>query len=195
MKFEEKPEWIMGDTAQKRWAQIVARSGKVVLPTYGMKDVAASSKAPLLFTRNGLRVAPDMLLMQVVDGKSISRWHEVKAKGKPTWRRCHPGPRWEHGIDFALLKEYLQVQLETGAGVWLVVFEENSPRDAAIESPLDGPAQWLAITLNDAHRVGDLRIDWPGGKFNPRRRGKRGEGGWLWDRADMTLCCNRKDTP
>lgn len=185
MKFEETREWIMGDSAQKAWARRVAASGKVVLPTYGMDNVDPATKAPVLFTRNGLRVAPDMLVMWATDDGAESRWHEVKAKAQPTWRKFRPGPRWEHGIDFALLEEYTQVQGETGSGVWLVVFEEHSPGDPHKSSQLCGPPAWLAITLDDAKQKGELRPDWPGGKLRPRDRGRHGQGGWLWARNDM----------
>lgn len=183
-KFYESREWIMGDSAQKQWARRVASTGKVVLPTYGMDDVDSSTKAPVLFCDEGLIVAPDMLVMS---RNGDSRWHEVKAKAVPTWRRFRPGPRWEHGIDFSLLGEYQDVERQTGSAVWFVVREESSPGDPARESKLDGPPLWLAITLQDAVRHGERRPEWPGGKSNPSRRGRHGEGGWLWPRAAMSI--------
>ena len=185
-KFEDSREWLMGDAVQKQWARTVAESGAVVLPIYGMDDVDSRTKAPVLFLGTELLVAPDLLVMK----PGLTRWHEVKAKSIPTWRRFRPGPRWEHGIDYSLLEEYKQVQSRSGAAVWIVVHEELSPLDADTESQLAPSPEWLVIKLDTAVRVGDRRPDWPGGKKSSNH-GRRGQGGWLWARSEMTKVLQR----
>lgn len=182
--FYARPEWIMGDGIQRRWAVEVASKGMVVLPTYTMSDQQAENKAPVLFTADGLLTAPDML---VTGAGKATKWNEVKAKSKPSWRRCYPGPRWEHGCDWCLAMEYQRVESASGIPVFIVIHEEHSPEDCYRESPLTGEEAWLWIALGAALQIGEHRTDWPGGKYNPRRRGKRGMGGLLWDRQRMNF--------
>ena len=180
--FYSTAEWIKGDGAQREWATYVANQGLVVLPTYNMGDDLAENKAPVLLTADGVLTAPDLL---VTGAQASTRWHEVKAKSRPSWRRFHPGPRWEHGCDWCLAMEYKEVQTKTGFSVFIVVHEDRSPQDTGTESPLSGPESWLTIPLSKALDVGEHRKDWPGGKANPNRRGKRQMGGLLWDRSQM----------
>jgi hypothetical protein len=182
--FSSTPEWKMGDGVQREWALKVAGSGRVVLPTYTMNDDQAENKAPLLLTSSGTLTAPDLLVTAINEN---TRWHEVKAKSKPSWRRCKPGPRWEHGCDWCLAMEYKEVQTQAVFAVYIIVHEARSPSNVSQDSPLTGPETWLAITLDDALKKGEKRKDWPGGKFNPKRRGKKGMGGLLWNRADMSV--------
>jgi len=179
-EFHETREWKIGDSAQKKWARMMAKRGHVVLPTYGMVEQDAKCKAPLIFVDTTALVAPDMLLMA-----RMVQWHEVKAKAVATWRRYPPGPRWEHGIDFSLLEEYQTVAKKSESPVILVIHEEKSPLDDNEESPIDGPPKWLFISLADVFTYGDHRKDWPGGKFKADR-GRRGKGGWLWPRNKMS---------
>jgi hypothetical protein len=180
--FYSTAEWIMGDGAQREWARFVAGTGMVVLPTYVMSDQAAENKAPVLLTAEGTLTAPDLLVTGI---QAETRWHEVKAKSRPTWRRCSPGPRWEHGCDWCLAMEYQQVEAETGFSVFIIVHEDASPLDMQKESKLEGPEAWLSIRLEKALKVGQHRTDWPGGRAQPWRRGKRKMGGLLWDRSQM----------
>ena len=177
--FEQTQEFIMGDVAQKRWAEFVASRGGIVLPTYGMKDVSALTKAPVLLHADGILVVPDLLVLSTI---RPHLWHEVKAKTIPSWRRLSPGPRWEHGIDYALLREYEDVQAMSGMSVLVVVHEKNSPLHDEIESAATGPEKWLYITLADCFACGDRRTNWP------RKMGegsRRRQGGWLWPREQM----------
>lgn len=180
--FRQTREWIMGDSAQKEYARKIAKAGGyVVLPTYGMDDVSAATKAPVLFVANGLLIAPDILLCS----PKKNMWQDVKAKSVPTWYRKKR--RWEHGFDYSCAEEYLAVQNASGIRVGIVVHESRSPQDSTKESQLTGPAGFLFITLNDALLIGDHRKDWPGGAANPKRRGRRGMGGLLWDRSQMQI--------
>lgn len=182
--FYETPEWLLGDGAQKRWARAVAKNGRVVLPTYGMDDVDSSTKAPVLFFNDELLIAPDILLL---GGGKPPAWNDVKAKSIPTWRICKPGPRWEHGIDYACLTEYERVQSESGHRVYIVIHETRSPSNPLAKSELIESDTWLYMSIDDIRRSGDRRPDWPGGKLDKRRRGRKRLGGWLWDRRDMRL--------
>ena len=181
--FEETKEWLMGDKSQQRWAHIVADRGGVVLPTYGMQEVDATTKAPVLFHKDGILVVPDLLVMSK---KNPPRWHEVKAKTCPTWRRFYPGPRWEHGIDYSLMKEYQEVERISGSKVVIVVHESASPVNpkeimVSEQDDLKGEEKWLWMSLDKCRAVGQARPKWPGGN----RRSRRNEGGWLWARAEM----------
>jgi hypothetical protein len=182
--FCETREWKMGDGAQKRWAEAQARRGRIVLPVYGFEDNVPETKAPMLIANDGLLVAPDLLLM---GGSKGVQWNEVKAKAAPTWRRLAPGPRWEHGCDYSLLIGYEEVQERSAAQVFIVLNETMTPMDLQRESQLVTADIWLYIPLDDAKDFGQHRPDWPGGKQQPKRRGRRGMGGWLWPRDAMKL--------
>jgi len=195
-RFEESREYKFGDCAQRDWAQELARRGRLVLPVYGLDGNSPATKAPVILRRGGgWLVAPDLLVMGN-NGKPAV-WNEVKAKGIPTWRIYPPGPRWEHGFDFSLVSEYGVIEADSGMEVWIVVFEQASPLDANVRSPLEGPPVWLMIPLRRAIACGDRRSDWPGGKKSPRDRGRRGKGGLLWARTemqirDLKIACNQK---
>jgi len=179
--FRTTPEWILGDASQRSYAKTLADAGRIVLPVYDFENNTPESKAPLLLIKGGILVVPDLLVM----GAKPTCWNEVKAKSVPTWRRCPPGPRWEHGIDFALSTEYAKVEEASGYVVFIVIHELTSPLSANQEGPLSGPPCLLYIALQTAIEMGDRRKDWPGGAAQPNRRGRNREGGLLWDRSAM----------
>ena len=161
----------MGDSAQKAWARVLAKRGNPSLPIYAMSDESAGTKAPILFTQEGLLVTPDVLCL----GERQS-WHEVKAKAVPAWFRIRG--RWEHGFDYDLVGEYRRVQDVTSIEVWIVVYEESSPADATRDGALEKSGVFLVLSLNDALAAGEHRPHWPGGR-GTGRYGRRGKGGWL----------------
>jgi hypothetical protein len=172
--FRESAEWLMGDSQQKAWARLMAGRNNVVLPTYGIEEVDDRTKAPVLFVSDGkILVAPDILLLKEGNGM----WHEVKAKSSPSWRRFHPGPRWEHGIDYCHYRDYLEVERKSGSPVWIVIHEAKSPLDTERESKIGGPPLWLVIALSEISKTGEHRPKWS--------CGSRGMGGWLWPRSAM----------
>lgn len=182
--FKSTPDWAMGDEIQKRWAWNMSERGFLIMPVYNLEDVDQERKLTIgarLFHSAGKLIAPDILLLR--GGKRF--WHEVKAKSQPTWRRCPPGPRWEHGCDLYNANEYRRVEDMSGIPVWIIVHEQNSPLNVSEESELEGPETWLGIHIGKAFEVGDQRPDWPGGKKQPERRGSKGMGGLLWPRNLM----------
>ncbi len=184
--MRNSPEWKMGDDAQRAYAKVAAADGWMVVPMYAAEGNVRETQAPMLLSgdaRDPMAVSPDLLLMR---STRPSEWNDVKAKKVPTWRRAYPGPRWEHGCDRAVLEEYKRVQDETGVQFKIIVRELHSPIDGHRESPLTGPPCWLSITLGLAFAIGDIRDDWPGGRSQPTRRGRRGMGGILWARTAMT---------
>lgn len=204
-------EWQLGEKAQSAWAELMAKCGGISVPLYGAEGNSTDSKAPMLYCCDGLLVAPDILILR----QELMRWHEVKAKSIPTWRIKKPGPRWEHGIDRALIDEYRRVQQLSGIKVAIIVHEERSPigephvpelsensnslsdfdpaamrrriEEAAREC-LNGSAAWLSIMLDDAAKVGDDRPWWPERNGNRSDHGRDGRGGWLWARSAMRDC-------
>lgn len=177
---KKSPEWARGDTAQRQWADVLTERGSCALPTYAFEDVTKETKAPVMLIPGGLLVTPDVLCMS---GSGIT-WHEVKSKSCPSWNRNRT--RWEHGFDHSLLREYQDVARRTGCPVWIVVYEISSPENPLADSKLVPSGLWLCMALSDVMRLGRHQHDWPGGKAQPHRRGRRGEGGWLWARVDMT---------
>lgn len=182
MRFEDSPKYRMGDASQTRWCRHLAATGMCAMPAYGATGNTAVTKAPALYTVTGTVVLPDVLVLS----PGHKSWHEVKAKTDPTWRRLPPGPRWEHGIDLALVPHYTECEERTGIPVWIVVHEINSPADPGQDSPLTGPEIWLGITLRTAVASGQARATWPGGAARPQERGRDGKGGWLWARSQMS---------
>lgn len=178
--MKDSREWLQGNSAQQAWADVLRHRGNAVVPTYAFEDVAPETKAPVMLVPNGVRVLPDLLNFRYQDRAT---WHEVKSKSVPTWYRIHA--RWEHGCDYSLSQEYSMVQDETGLDVWIVVFETASPLDDEHDSLLELSGRWFGIALNKALAYGEHRVDWPGGKSQPFRRGRKGMGGLLWPRRRM----------
>lgn len=121
------------------------------------------------------------------EGKRTGQIGLLLRKSMPIWRRFTPGPRWEHGCDWATVQEYRDVQERLGFPVVIVVYERQTPEDATADSPLVPSDYRLTIPLDHAIEVGDHRLDWPGGKFHPERRGRDDLGGLLWARSDMNV--------
>jgi len=167
--FTETREYKFGDSAQREWAATcVDLYGGIVLPIYDYTEIAPEDKAPTVMCGGGDLIAPDLLFSAI--GRPAV-FLEVKAKTEATWRRRPPGPRWEHGIDYSCATEYREIQDLSGIKVFLVLREM--------------PSLWLLISLDLAFEIGDRRTDWPGGKAEPNRRGRRGLGGLLWPRSAM----------
>jgi hypothetical protein len=174
------PEARMGALAETQAARLLQRRGAAVLPVFSALRNTEETEAPMLYAPHaGLAVGPDLLCFRA--GGNV--WIDVKGKAVPTWRRVDR--RWEHGIDYANFIDYSHVADFTGLPVWLLLREERTPADPMGESELISSVSWLTIHLVDAARVGEHRPDWPGGAANPRRRGRHGQGGWLWPRAQM----------
>ena len=178
--FYDTREWKIGDAAQTEWARIVADKGGVVLPTYGMDDVTDETKAPVVFTKDGVLVAPDLAVVR--SGKM--KWNDVKAKSQPSWYRKLR--RWEHGCDYSIACEYNEVQVASGCPVYIIVHELKSPADPDADSELVLSSKWMFVLLDNIFADKNRRRDWPGGKSNPSRRGRKKQGGLIWGRNEMT---------
>jgi len=183
--MQDSREWWHGEYMQREWVSILLGRGNMVLPTHSLQDNAPGTKAPMILVPGDLLVAPDALSVRVDDGGLVATWHEVKAKSKPGWKRLPEPGRWEHGIDYANLLDYREVQERSGWPVVLVVCETSSPEAPAKESRLIPGRRWLWVRLDDALEKGEHRPTWPGGEHDTTRRGRRKMGGWLWPRAIM----------
>lgn len=177
--FRQTEEWMLGDSAQKKWAKIKADEGYCVLPAYALEDVSADTKAPVLFVSRGNLVSPDLFLMR----NGMVEPHEVKAKSVPTFRR--KTKQWEHGVDYSLIQEYEEVERQVGSSVVIVVHETKSPISRNEDAGLKESNIWLWSCLSTIKKYGEHRPSWPGGESNPMRRGRHGKGGWLWPRWIM----------
>ena len=169
-------EGRLGAATECRAAGLLRERGHAVVHVFD------APSAPMVHQLAGDAVAPDLLCFRAAN----ALWIEVKGKTAPNWRRCRPGPRWEHGIDFAHLREYVAVREATALPVWVLLYELHSPAAPESKSRLSGPPGWLAIDLVLLERIGQRRLTWPGGPNEPHRRGKQGLGGWLWARKRMT---------
>lgn len=179
--LEDTQEYQMGRSAEARWCRaVVQRYGGMALPVYGATEVDDSTKAPVLFARNGVCVAPDVFYAN----STARAWHEVKAKSVPGWYRNLQ--RYEHGIDYSLYLDYLRVEEETGIPVFIVVHEARTPTVPAQSTGDMSPSGvFLFAALRTVRTRGEHRPTWPGGRSQPWRRGRRGRGGWLWPRDCM----------
>src|SRR3990167_4799343 len=163
---KRSPEWALGDTAQRRWADNLATRGNAVLPAYQFEECVAETKAPVMVipSLGGARfvITPDVLSLRP---GAMPVWHDVKAKSVPTWYRKLA--RWEHGFDFSLLEEYQEAERVSGCRAWIIVNETASPLDCCSDSPCAPSYAWLGISLCDVERLGTRRRDWPGGRDDP----------------------------
>jgi hypothetical protein len=177
--------WTMGAAVERAYAQEVVKRGGVVMPLCAFVGNSGFTGAPMMVTAKGWRVAPDFLVVR--HGGAL--WAEVKAKSQPAYyfkRR-----RWEHGLDWYLVKHYRDVQRESGSPVWIIVYEEHSPTSAEAAPEWDErhltpyrcceeSGVWLYARLDAVIEAGERRKTWPDGQG-----GEHGHGGLLWPRDIM----------
>lgn len=104
---------------------------------------------------------PDILQLGQ-DGRRC--WFEVKAKRAPGYIRIQQ--LYTQAIDLHLMRQYTNVQMETGTPVVIVVVEETGP---------DGPGHVHCCTVKQAMRHGQAQP----GMFG------EGKPGWWWPRHVM----------
>ncbi len=89
MKHTE--EWKRGDTAQRRWGQLLAggRNGRCVLPAYAFEDVLGSgqTKAPVMLAPEGILITPDCLSMSRIGSPTSALPARDNYRGKYDARR------------------------------------------------------------------------------------------------------------
>lgn len=177
--------WERGAAIERAYAETVTHSGGIAMPLCAATGNTKGTKAPMMTTVDGLKIAPDFLLVR--RGRTL--WAEVKGKCQPSYH--FKSGRWEHGLDWHLVAHYSAVQRESGAPVWIVVHEAHSPASDDIRPrwawrhmtpmPCCTPSGlWLCVSLDDAMASGGRRAEWPNG-----RGGRYGQGGLLWPRAIM----------
>ena len=175
-----------GEAIERAYAQEVTKRGGVVMPLCAAIGNTSATKAPMAYTGSRRRIAPDFLIVR--HGGAI--WVEVKAKSQPSY--YFRGRRWEHGLDWHLVKHYCAVQHESGSPVWIVVHEDHSPASADAAPKWDErhlapypccepSGLWLYARLDAVLASGERRKAWPDGSG-----GKYGRGGLLWPRDIMS---------
>lgn len=195
----------LGQAAEDLWSDHRKRQGRIVFPVTACENNTGLRGAPSALIAGEPIAMPDFLLMG-----DRTELEEVKGKSRPSWWRL--GARWEHGIDFAIYREYKRLQASQDNPFAFALFEVNSPEcpdcgdemlpiAASQDAPegmrsrcvgchvvLDGPAcrplrRWLMMWMEECEKYGQPRSDWP----RPGGNGSRNrEGGWLWPRNRMT---------
>ena len=105
-----------GESAIARWARY---RNNCVLPVYE-KEIQ-EGKGPRLFGPNGEHIAPDMLVLPIME------WIEAKHKNVFTWHRITG--RWVTGIDLNHWNGYQDTQRESGRRVWMLFLHRCSQPD------------------------------------------------------------------
>lgn len=108
-----------GKTGESAIACFWRSRNNCVLPVYE-KEIN-EGKGPRLFGPSGEHIAPDMLVLPVVE------WVEAKNKKVWTWHRRTQ--KWTTGIDLNHYQGYQETQRESGRRVWLSFLHNCSQPD------------------------------------------------------------------
>jgi hypothetical protein len=172
LSFEE--QLAFGQLAEARILDRLLKDGWEILPLcrfvehYNQRD-----RGPRILRQGEEIVTPDLLLWR----KDVDPiWLEVKTKTEPSWRRCTPGPRWEHGIDYLAFCDYEKAE-SVGFKVAVLLYEENMPTNQHGGTTTPNSNIVLASMLTSIIDTGDRRTKWQ------PSRGKAG--GWFWPRQCM----------
>lgn len=126
----------IGESLIVRW--LLAR-GRAVMPAY--EKLIDTGKGPQLLAPSGEYVAPDLLVIRLVDSNGEPfTWVEAKHKSHFTWHRN--SHRWTTGIDRRHYQNYLKVEEITRVPVWLMFYHSSpnpSPSDLAAGCPRQCP--------------------------------------------------------
>lgn len=118
--FRDRPEFKRGRTGEQIIAEQVRARGWHVIPSYdynGEDDHAPRMEGPV---RAVQYILPDLDVCRRGD----RRWAEIKTKHAASMGRI--SGELEHGIPLRHLRNYQAVQRESGAPVWLFIYEEST---------------------------------------------------------------------
>lgn len=115
--FRELEEFKRGRAGEKRVAAALRARGWHVIPSY---DYAGDDEHPprMEGPQAATYILPDLDLCKGGD----RRWAEVKTKTAPCMGRI--SGELEHGIPLRHFQHYQAVERESGAPVWLFIYEE-----------------------------------------------------------------------
>jgi len=164
---------LLGESLISRW---LIRRGCVVVPAYSVE--VGTGKGPRVFAPQGPLVAPDLAVFKA----GRVSWIEAKHKTAFSWRRSHPGPRWETGIDLPHWLDYGRVAGATHTPLWLLFLHRDASPCSCDSRHVDGgarsPVGLFGISVGLASRR--ARID-----KRPQPHARRGMAYWGVD--DLTL--------
>lgn len=188
MSIENSREYQLGAMREEQWLKHLATTGCHSFPAYGATNVSDDTKAPLVWTPDGKKVAADVMAI-AEDGYAM--WCEVKAKAIPNymWKMEHRG--WWHGVDKYLFADHYQALSEKAESFWIVICESHYPpsndyqppsdayRDPdAIKFSLEQGPNWLTVKYEKAKNSADSRT--------VKHLFGSGNHAWVWRRDIMT---------
>ena len=152
--LRESQEFKRGRSGEKAIAGFLKSRGCFIVPSYDYSG-EDGNKAPKMEGEHFSFVIPDLDVAN--GGKRF--WAEVKTKWEATLHR--KSQTWEHGISLRHYRHYQRVEQETGAPVWLFVFEERSGEILAAKLSCLGPPR-----IYDGGKMGrDGMAFWPRDQF------------------------------
>lgn len=117
--FSQSCPYKLGDLGQKLVVEKLKECGWHVVPSYDFNG--KESKAPALQGAEGVLVLPDIDASR----RGQRRWVEVKTKTDRA-RFALWDHREVHGIALNHYHQYFKVQQQTGAEVWLFIYERKA---------------------------------------------------------------------
>jgi hypothetical protein len=118
-EFRSRPEFRRGRAAERLIAQRIREQGWHTVEA-SLFSGEEGDERPALKGKSAELALPDLLIARA----GQLRWVELKLKAKPATDSV--SGKQVHGVSARLVREYLQVQAETGVIVMLAVFEEDT---------------------------------------------------------------------
>lgn len=159
-----KDAYGIGQEAEQEMAVMLGQRGYTVIPiSQFTNNTGGKINAPMLVVGSDYSISPDLLAMK--DGKSL--WIEVKRKSVPAY--YYKWHCWVHGVDRPNIEAYRKAQQSTGHPLFICILEDKSPLTPDLflywnerkpngpeTEDLQGPRQWLWITLDQAMAHGQF---------------------------------------
>lgn len=184
----------IGQEYEQMAAKLFAAMGNQVIPmSMFINNTGGKCAAPMIVDADGLTISPDLL---VIGKGKPPFWAEIKQKSIPSY--FFKKHRWEHGIDSYMAESYKKIQDESGYCVYILVYEEKSPKTPNLyldlrqdtsakkiaENDLEKSGLWMAISLTHAAEKGEVRPN-----NDAMKKPHNPEGlGLYWPRLEMKQC-------
>lgn len=149
MPIEETVEYKKGKAGESAIAAWLLDRGNAILPVY--EKIISEGKGPTLFVEGHSFIAPDLLSMNLEDGRIC--WVEAKHKSGFSWhRKSHA---WVTGIDIRHYLDYLEISRRLPYPIYLFFLQDgrttkDSPHPGSPSGLFGGDIKWLES--QESHR-------------------------------------------
>lgn len=165
LAFKERLD--TGKVGESKIASWFMKKGYSVLPVYEKEN--NDFKGPVIFSADGNKVAPDMIIFN----KEKTLWIEAKHKTAFAWHRI--SQKWTTGIDRYHFNEYLSIARNTNIPIWILFLHKNGVAK-------DTPSGKVSPTGLYGGEILELE-----GKINHTHQNWGKQGMVYWSESDLRL--------